>query len=88
MAATEARVPTPTTSAATMVKTVRRMDRWLDALWAPSLVTGKILASSLPERRAWGAANGIRCRRKGRRQARDAVDDRTRGCERAIVGNR
>src|SRR3954453_18955677 len=36
--------------------TVSRTARWVDARWAPFAGTGKTLASSLPERRAWGQA--------------------------------
>jgi hypothetical protein len=37
--------PRLTTSAAMRAKPVRRRDRWVDTLWAPFAVTGKILAS-------------------------------------------
>jgi hypothetical protein len=49
-----AMAPTLTISAATRETTVRRMDRRMDARWAPLVGTGKSHASSPPEHRAWG----------------------------------
>src|SRR5215210_2310409 len=50
----------PTAKAAAMSRvTLSRSDRWPDALWAPLLGTGKTLASSLPEHRAWGTATVV-----------------------------
>src|SRR5436190_17567594 len=51
-----AAIPPTASTAASIARAKNRTDRWRDALWAPSWATGNGLASSLPERRAWGAA--------------------------------
>src|SRR4051812_37564355 len=87
-------MPRPMTRAAARVIALSRAVRWEDARWAPSAGTGNLLASSLPERRAWGQATvggaagaGRGSGRRARHRGRGARAMRGRGGGRADVGD-